>query len=248
MRAFRQLEDSVNRPLTRAQLSNLWPLTAAGYMSWRARSLSLLTGTAFSLDREAALFESLCRPGPAQRWLDVGTSAGYYAGVLSSAGASVLACDLSAAMLRVAQRRLPQAEKIDWALLNAEHTGLPPGSFDGVSIGATLNETHAPAAMLREAQRLLRPGGQLWLMYLGRNGGAGQRTLERLGGLNFPDPAELGAHLPRMRRSDLLRVREVVFERWVREAESGKEAGGSRPERPDDLSPKTRRDRGTQDS
>ena len=119
-------------------------------MSWRARSVSVLSGTPFGLTREAALFYALCRPKPGERWLDVGTSAGYYAGLLAAAGAHVLACDLSPAMLRSAQRRLPGA-RIDWALLNGEDTGLPRQSFDGVSIGATLNETHSPAAMLREA-------------------------------------------------------------------------------------------------
>ncbi|ULH16444.1 class I SAM-dependent methyltransferase [Deinococcus sp. KNUC1210] len=210
------------RQRTPAQRSNLFPLTAAGYMSWRAHSLSLLSGTAFDLTQEAALFRALCRPAAGQRWLDVGTSAGYYAALLAESGAHVLACDLSPAMLRVAQRRLrklfPDLKGIDWALLNGEQTGLPRHSFDGVTIGATLNETSSPAAMLREAAALLKPGGQLWLMYLGRNGGLGQRALTRLGGLTFLDPAELGAHLPELERRDLRRVREVVFERWVKES------------------------------
>ena len=191
-------------------------------MSWRARSLSLLSGTPFGLAREARLFLGLCRPQPGERWLDVGTSAGFYAGVLHRAGARVLACDLSPAMLRSAQRRLGAASaEIDWALLNAEDSGLEAGSFAGICIGATLNETHSPAAMLQEAARLLAPGGQLWLMYLGRNGGAGQRALSRLGGLSFPDPAELSAHLPGLLRRDLLRVREVMFERWTKDGAAG---------------------------
>lgn len=226
MGSSRQLEGFLNqgaasarpptRTLTRAQRSNFLPLTAAGYMSWRTRSLSALSGTPFDLPREAALFLALCRPKPGERWLDVGTSAGYYAGLLAAAGAQVLACDVSPAMLRVAQRRLPDA-RIDWALLNGEATGLPRASFDGVSIGATLNETHSAGAMLREAAALLKPGGQLWIMYLGRNGGLGQLALSRLGGLSFPDPGELAADLPQMRRGDLLRVREVIFERWEKE-------------------------------
>ena len=51
-------------------------------------------------------------------------------------------------------------------------------------------------------------------MYVGRNGGPGQRALTRLGGLSFLDPGELDAHLPQMQRRDLLRQREVIFERW----------------------------------
>ena len=202
-------------PRTAAQRSNQLALTAAGYMSWRARSLSLLTGTTFSLEREAGLFMALCRPQAGQQWLDMGTSGAYYAGLLSGVGATVLACDLSPAMLKVAGKR-EVSPLIDYALLDAETTGLPSASFDGVSIGATLNETSSAPAMLREASRLLRAGGQLWIMYLGRNGGASQALLSRLGGLNFPDPAQLGGWLPDMQRRDLLRLREVVFERWVR--------------------------------
>lgn len=207
------------QPKTAAQRSNLLPLTATGYMSWRARSLSLLTGTAFGLPREAALFRSLCSPQPGEDWLDVGTSGGWYAGLLAADGARVLACDLSPAMLKVAARR-ERSPRIDYALLNAEATSLPGGSFDGVTIGATLNETGSAEAMLRESARLLRGGGQLWMMYLARNGGPSQAALSALGGLSFPDPAEIPAWLPGMRRSDLLRVREVVFERWIKESPS----------------------------
>jgi 2-polyprenyl-3-methyl-5-hydroxy-6-metoxy-1,4-benzoquinol methylase len=230
----RQLEESVNlathaaasrsdrpapsvlTPQTAAQRSNLLPLTAVGYMTWRRRSLSLLTATPFSLAQEAALFRALCRPHSGQRWLDAGTSGGYYAGLLAEDGASVLACDISPAMLKVAQQR-QTSSRIDWALLNAEHTALPSASFDGVCIGATLNETGSAAAMLRESARLLKVGGQLWIMYLARNGGPAQTLLSSLGGLSFPDPAELPAWLPDMQRRDLRRVREVVFERWVKQ-------------------------------
>ena len=65
--------------LSAAQRSNLFPVTAWGYAWWRARSLRLLGAHGFTLEREAALFRALCRPQPGQAWLDVGTSAGFYA-------------------------------------------------------------------------------------------------------------------------------------------------------------------------
>lgn len=222
MTAPRQPEESLNpspnrppRRLTPAQRSNLLQITAVGYMSWRTHSLSLLTGTAFPLQRETQLFLAQCNPQPGQRWLDIGTSGGYYAGVLAGEGASVLACDLSAAMLRVAAAREP-SPLIDFALFNAEDSWLPAASFDGITIGATLNETASAPAMLRESARLLRPGGQLWMMYLARNAGPSQTLLSRLGGLSFPDPAQLSSWLPGMERSALFRVGEVVFERWIK--------------------------------
>lgn len=203
--------------LTAAQRSNLLSLTARGYPLWRSRSLTLLTGQPFGLAREAALFRTLCRPRPGERWLDAGTSAGFYAGVLARSGCRVLAADLSAPMLAEGARREPDPG-IDWLLTNLEASGLPGAGFDGVAVGATLNETQDPARLLAELARLTRPGGQLWLMYVGRTGGPLQRALGRpaLGGLTFPDPAWVARQLPGWTRTDGLRVGVVVFERYVR--------------------------------
>lgn len=216
--------------LSVAQRSNTLELTARGYALWRTRSLGLLSGRPFSLAREARLFRALCRPHAGERWLDAGTSAGFYAGVLASAGCRVLAADLSAAMLREGQRREPSAQ-IDWALLNLEDSGLPDGSFDGVTVGATLNETHDPARFLRELARVLRPGGQLWLMYVPRTGGPLQSLLSTaaLGGLNFPDPAWVARQLPELSLTDGLGVGAVRFGRYVKAdaVKTGAEGAGA---------------------
>lgn len=202
-------------PLTPAQCSNLLLLTALGYQTWRERSLTLLTGGPLPLSREAAYFEALCCPQAGQTWLDIGTSSGFYAGVLAHAGAEVLACDISPAMLKVAAHREP-SPLISYALLDAECSGLPDASFDGVVIGATLNETASPARMLAEVQRLLRPGGQLWLMTLARDGSALQAALRRFGGLSFPDEAQLSAWLPELRQVSGWRRANVLFGQWVK--------------------------------
>lgn len=202
---------------TPAQRSNFSPLVARGYAWWRARSLSWLSGEAFSLAREARLFRALARPQPGERWLDVGTSAGFYAGVLADAGASVLAIDLSPAMLQVARRR-ERSPRIDFALLDVEHSGLPDGSFQGASVGATLGEVADPDRTLAELERLLAPGGRLWLMYVARDGGEGQRVLSRLGGLTFPDPAEIARALPGCDLRASCAVGTVTFALFVRRA------------------------------
>lgn len=186
---------SARAPLTLAQRSNFFPLTAWGYAWWRARSLSLLSGAPFSLEREARLFRALAAPQPGEWWLDAGTSAGFYAGVLAGAGCRVVALDLSPAMLRVAREREP-SERITWRLGNVEALGVPEERFDGVTVGATLNETARPAVFLRALEAQLRPGGRLWLMYAAPPGGPVSRLLGRLGGLTFPDAAWVQAQLP----------------------------------------------------
>lgn len=203
--------------LTAAQRSNFSPLTARGYSAWRRVSLGLLAGQPFGLPREAALFRGRCRPAAGEWWLDAGTSAGFYAGVLAAAGCRVLAADLSPVMLREGARQQP-APGIDWVQLNIERSGLPAESFDGVTVGATLNETHDPARFLQELERVLRPGGQLWLMYLQRTAGPLQALLERraLGGLSFPDAAWVARHLPGCRRTDGLSMGAVRFERYLK--------------------------------
>lgn len=189
-----------------AQRSNGWRLTAWGYSVWRARSLRLL-GAAVALPAEARLFTAVCRPQG--HWLDVGCSHGFYAGAALRAGARASACDLSPAMLREARRRVPGAHLL---LLDAERSGLPAHSFDGVTVGATLNETASPPALLRECWRLLRPGGQLWLMYLRRSGGPAQALLGATG-LTFPDRAEVHGWLGQ--RPDFAWEQgAVVFERY----------------------------------
>lgn len=207
--------------LTAAQRSNFAPLTARAYTAWRQRSLGLLAGRPFALEREAALFVGLCHPQPGEWWLDAGTSTGYYAALLANAGCHVLAVDLSAAMLREAARQHPQqrvGRNIDWAVMNIEGNDLPDGRFDGITVGATLNETNDPARFLRGVARVLRPGGQVWLMYLRRTGGPLQRLLSvpALGGLRFPDPAWVAAQLPDCVLAHGLSVGAVRFERYVR--------------------------------
>ncbi|WP_409013500.1 class I SAM-dependent methyltransferase [Deinococcus sp.] len=211
--------------LTAAQRSNFAPLTARAYTAWRQRSLGLLAGRPFGLEREAALFMGLCQPRPGEWWLDAGTSTGYYAALLAETGCHVLAVDLSPAMLAEAARQNPQHRDgghvgghIDWAVMNVERNDLPDGRFDGVTVGATLNETNDPARFLRGAARVLCPGGQLWLMYLRRTGGPLQRLLSVpvLGGLTFPDPAWVAAQLPECVLVHGLSVGAVRFERYVK--------------------------------
>ncbi|MFC5597923.1 class I SAM-dependent methyltransferase [Deinococcus cellulosilyticus] len=148
--------------LNLAQSSNFWTPTVMGYDLWRRRSLSLMTGEPFSLEKEFRQFLEWVGPVTGQQWLDVGTSTGNYAKLLVQAGAAVTALDLSAGHLK----RLPRHPRLHALQGNMEEELFASGSFDGVVIAGTLNETFSPEQMLLKAGQVLKEKGVLYLMYL----------------------------------------------------------------------------------
>lgn len=95
-------------------------------------------------------------------FLDLACGTGVLLVMLREQGIRAVGLDLSASMLAKARRR-----GLAGSLLRADATLLPlkAGSFDCVSIVLALHENSTPVAeaMLREAVRVLRPGGRLIL-------------------------------------------------------------------------------------
>ncbi|MFD1733566.1 class I SAM-dependent methyltransferase [Deinococcus malanensis] len=147
--------------------------------------------------------------------MDAGTSTGFYAGVLAGCGCQVDAADLSAGMLRQAARRHP-SPLISWRQVNLERSGWEADTYDGITVGATLNETACPALFLAEINRLLRPGGGLWLMYVTHAPGPAQTAFGHLGGLHFPDLAWISRHLPGLTLEHATQSGVVQFALWRR--------------------------------
>ncbi|MEL6468005.1 MAG: methyltransferase domain-containing protein [Pseudomonadota bacterium] len=94
--------------------------------------------------------------------IELGCGTAYVAGWMARRGARVTAIDVSPAQLETA-RRLASAYEADITLVegNAETTGLPDHCFDFAisEYGAAI--WCPPEIWLREAWRLLRPGGRL---------------------------------------------------------------------------------------
>lgn len=205
---------------TLAQLSNLLPVTALLYDAWRVRSLGLLTGEDFNLEREFELMLTWLDVQPSQTFLDVGTSTGNYARAIAARGAVVTAIDISKPMLEQAQKLTPQPD-ITFEQVNVEALPYADSSFDGVVVGASLNEFFDTRQALAEMARVLKPGGKLFMMYLRESDtgfGRFAQTAFKLSGVRFPNRDAVGAMLLErgLERTRAELRRAVTLELFVR--------------------------------
>lgn len=107
--------------------------------------------------------EAGLRPG--ERVLDVACGTGTIARLAAErvgSGGSVSGLDVNAGMLGVA-RSLPSAISINWYETAAESVPLPDDSFDVIFCGLGLQFFTDKSAALREMQRVLKPGGRVYI-------------------------------------------------------------------------------------
>lgn len=98
--------------------------------------------------------------------VDLGAGPGFFtlpAARLVGSGGSVYAVDVQQGMLEVCQRRAAEAgiTWIDTVRSEESRVPLPDATADRVVIAFVLHEANDPAALLREAVRLLRPDGEV---------------------------------------------------------------------------------------
>jgi 2-polyprenyl-6-hydroxyphenyl methylase/3-demethylubiquinone-9 3-methyltransferase len=182
-----------------ANLTNFLPGAGPAYEPlWRVRSLALLTGEPFPTDRELGMISDLASLERGGRYLDLGCSAGLYTrGLARTLGeeGEVVGIDISPSMLREAARRARKTgARPSLARADAHELPFAAASFSGVVCGGTLNELGDPARALREASRVLEPGGRLAVMGILRARSLRGRRLQRflsIGGVRFFEPDEL---------------------------------------------------------
>ncbi len=126
------------------------------------------------LDDQAASIDDLVhgdtRLEPGSRVVELGCATGsqtlLLADLLHPGGASLIAVDRSAVMLAEARRRLNAAGHPEVVLLQADAVDLPlaDASVDQVVIRFLLEHVPDPSAVLRSAQRILKPGGRIMVI------------------------------------------------------------------------------------
>jgi SAM-dependent methyltransferase len=114
----------------------------------------------FSRQRSRSL--ALLALAPGERVLIVGAGTGADLPLLP-AGVEVLATDLTPAMLARARARVARlpSMKIDLRVMDGQALDLPDAAYDAVVLHLILAVIPDPVACLREAARVLRPGGRI---------------------------------------------------------------------------------------
>lgn len=129
--------------------------------AWSDRAEAYATSDVHARGASLARLLEVAAPRPGERAVDLGCGAGHTGAALTEAGCEVVAVDLDPAMLDAATSRC--AELVP-RRADAAATGLPGGAFDLVVARHTLHHHDDPDATLREALRLLRPGGRFVLV------------------------------------------------------------------------------------
>jgi 2-polyprenyl-6-hydroxyphenyl methylase/3-demethylubiquinone-9 3-methyltransferase len=104
--------------------------------------------------------EALQRAGvePGSRILDVACGAGLVASPVAEAGYSVTGIDLAAGAIEAARARV-DGRSLEFHVGDAYATGERDASFDAVLLMDMLEHVDRPAEVIREAARVVRPGG-----------------------------------------------------------------------------------------
>ena len=108
-------------------------------------------------------------PRPGQRLLDVagGTGDVAFKFLKRAKGASAVVCDMTESML-IEGRKRAEADRLssalDWVVGDAMALPFPDNSFDVYTISFGIRNVTRIADALREAHRVLRPGGRLMVL------------------------------------------------------------------------------------
>ena len=124
-------------------------------------------------EANASFVGRLVELGAGGRTLDIGTGPGHIPLLVCEKipGATVVGIDLAARMLEIAERHRaasPHADRVELRQADAKGLDFPDASFDTVYSNTILHHIPDPLPFLREARRVLAPGGALLIRDLFR--------------------------------------------------------------------------------
>jgi len=149
-------------PPTEAHLKEYWSAYAPTFTKFLTRQTDV---SAFQLVTQLQVHKENVRSV-----VEVGSGAGGGTQLIVQQvrpGTKVVALDLSPAFLDVARKRL-EGHDVEFYEASAEDLPLPDGSFDRYVANFVLHLVTNPEQMLREARRVLKPGGVAGFSMWGR--------------------------------------------------------------------------------
>jgi SAM-dependent methyltransferase len=132
-------------------LRDAWEAEAANWVEWARR----VGHDSYGRFHRDAFLELL--PAPGRRTLDVGCGEGRLARDLRALGHSLVAVDAAPSMVAYAREADPEGE---YALANGAELPFEDGSADLVIAFMSLQDMDDPDGAVREAWRVLEPGGR----------------------------------------------------------------------------------------
>jgi 2-polyprenyl-3-methyl-5-hydroxy-6-metoxy-1,4-benzoquinol methylase len=126
----------------------------------------------------AALMDASALRG--KRVLEIGCGMGFHTELLARAGAIVTAIDLSPTSVGATQTRLQQKKiEADVRQMDAEALVFPAGSFDMVWSWGVIHHSSRTGRIVREIERVVKPGGDARIMVYNLEGAPAYVTLVR---------------------------------------------------------------------
>ena len=154
---------------SRKTFEKRWQSRFAEFASLRDDDAGIAGWSDSGLRTRFRFFTSLWRGANAGAlYIDAGCGAGTYSRWLADAGLRVIGVDYSHPALVKAKQR--EAQRIAYCAADASQLPFPDNSADGLLCFGVLQAVWDSEPFVREAARVLKPGGELWIDALNARG------------------------------------------------------------------------------